>query len=70
MWTWESHSPLLGGQYGTIKSDLEGLGFVSEERRMVRRREDVALYIDFLTEDPNRNGFGLVWKRIFRYYFS
>jgi hypothetical protein len=47
-----------GGQYGTIKSDLEGLGFVSEERRMVRRREDVALYVDFLTEDPNRNALG------------
>jgi hypothetical protein len=47
-----------GGQYGTIKSDLEGLGFVSEDRRMVRRREDVALYIDFLTEDTNRNALG------------
>jgi hypothetical protein len=47
-----------GGQYGTIKSDLAGLGFVSEDRRMVRRRGNVALYIDFLTEDPNRTALG------------
>jgi len=47
-----------GGQYGTIKSDLEGLGFVSEDRGMVRRNGDLSLYIDFLTEDPNRNALG------------
>jgi hypothetical protein len=47
-----------GGQYGTIKSDLEGLGFVSEGQRLVRRRDDIGLYIDFLTEDPNRRALG------------
>jgi len=47
-----------GGQYGTIKSDLEGLGFVSEDRRLVRRKGNIALYVDFLTEDPNRNAPG------------
>jgi predicted nucleotidyltransferase len=47
-----------GGQYGTIRSDLEGLGFVSEGQRHVRRTGDIALYIDFLTEDPNQNALG------------
>ena len=47
-----------GGQYGTIESDLEGLGFVSEGQRLVRKRGDVALYIDFLTEDPNQRALG------------
>jgi hypothetical protein len=47
-----------GGQYGTIKSDLEGLGFVSEGQRLVRRSGDIALYIDFLTEDPNQRVLG------------
>ena len=47
-----------GGQYGTIKSDLEGLGFVSEGQRLVRKRGDIALYIDFLTEDPNQRALG------------
>jgi hypothetical protein len=47
-----------GGQYGTIKSDLEGLDFVSEGQRLVRRKEDIALYIDFLTEDANRRALG------------
>jgi hypothetical protein len=47
-----------GGQYGTIKSDLEGLGFLTEDRRLVRRTDDVALYIDFLTEDPLWNAPG------------
>ncbi len=42
-----------GGHYGTIKSDLEGLGFVSEGQRLVRRSGDLALYIDFLTEDAD-----------------
>jgi hypothetical protein len=41
-----------GGQYGTIKSDLAGLGFVSEGNRLVRNFENLALYLDFLTEDP------------------
>jgi hypothetical protein len=47
-----------GGQYGTIKSDLEGLGFISEGPRLVRKREDISLYIDFLTEDPNQRALG------------
>jgi len=47
-----------GGQYGTIKSHLEGLGFVSEVQRLVRRRSGIALYIDFLTEDSDRNALG------------
>ena len=47
-----------GGQYGTIKSDLEGLGFVAEDRRVAAKKGDVALYIDFLTEDPHRNALG------------
>jgi hypothetical protein len=41
-----------GGQYGTIKSDLAGLGFVSEGNRLARKLGDVNLYLDFLTEDP------------------
>jgi hypothetical protein len=41
-----------GGQYGTIKSDLAGLDFVSEGDRLVRKFGDLALYLDFLTEDP------------------
>jgi len=41
-----------GGQYGTIKTDLGGLGFVSEGNRLVRKFGDIALYLDFLTEDP------------------
>jgi hypothetical protein len=47
-----------GGQYGTIKSDLEGLGFVSEGQRLVRKRGDLALYIDFLTEDADQRALG------------
>jgi hypothetical protein len=41
-----------------LKSDLEGLGFVSEDQRFVQRRGDIALYIDFLTEDSNQNALG------------
>lgn len=41
-----------GGQYGTIKSDLAGLGFVSEGNRLVRHFGSLGLYLDFLTEDP------------------
>jgi hypothetical protein len=41
-----------GGQYGTIKSDLAGLGFVSEGSRLVRKFGNLNLYLDFLTEDP------------------
>jgi predicted nucleotidyltransferase len=41
-----------GGQYGTIKSDLAGLGFKSEGNRLVRESGDMKLYLDFLTEDP------------------
>lgn len=41
-----------GGQYGTIRSDLGGLGFKSEDGRLVRRVGNLNLYLDFLTEDP------------------
>ncbi len=41
-----------GGQYGTIKSDLAGLGFVCEDNRFVRKFGNLNLYLDFLTEDP------------------
>ena len=41
-----------GGQYGTIKSDLAGLGFVPEGDRLVRKFGHLGLYLDFLTEDP------------------
>jgi hypothetical protein len=41
-----------GGQYGTIKSDLAGLGFVPEGNRLVRKFGSLGLYLDFLTEDP------------------
>jgi hypothetical protein len=47
-----------GGQYGTIKSDLEGLGFVSEGQRLVRRSGNIALYVDFLTEDADQRVLG------------
>src|SRR5215475_8031570 len=41
-----------GGQYGTIKSDLSGLGFKLEENRIVREFGNLKLYLDFITEDP------------------
>ncbi len=41
-----------GGQYGTIKSDLEGLSFKTENQRLVRKFGNMNLYLDFLTEDP------------------
>jgi predicted nucleotidyltransferase len=41
-----------GGQYGTIKSDLAGLGFVAEDNRLVQKFGDIQVYLDFLTEDP------------------
>lgn len=41
-----------GGQYGTIKSDLAGLGFISEGNRLVRKFGDIPIYLDFLTEAP------------------
>lgn len=41
-----------GGQYGTIKSDLAGLGFVSEDNRLVRKFGEIQVYLDFLVEDP------------------
>lgn len=50
-----------GDQYGTIKTDLTGLGFRPEKQRMVRRHGDLNLYIDFLTDDPpNTTGSRLV----------
>ncbi|MBM3853813.1 MAG: hypothetical protein FJ399_11760 [Verrucomicrobia bacterium] len=41
-----------GDQYGTIKSDLAGLGFKSDSNRLVRTDGGLNLYLDFLTEDP------------------
>ena len=41
-----------GGQYGTIRSDLSGLGFEREGARLVRKVGHQNLYVDFLTEDP------------------
>jgi predicted nucleotidyltransferase len=44
-----------GGQYGTILSDLGGLGFkpgAESRNRLVREVEGMALYVDFLTEAP------------------
>jgi hypothetical protein len=41
-----------GGQYGTIQSDLGGLGFKAEGSRLVRAFNGLNLYLDFLTEDP------------------
>lgn len=41
-----------GGQYGTIQSDLSGLGFKTEDHRLVRREGTLNLYVDFLTEAP------------------
>ena len=44
-----------GGQYGTIQSDLGGLGFKPSDEypnRLVREVEGMALYVDFLTEAP------------------
>jgi hypothetical protein len=40
------------GQYGTIKTDLSGLGFKTEGTRLVRKFGNLNLYLDFLTEDP------------------
>src|SRR5687767_11122902 len=36
-----------GGQYGTIKSDMAGLGFVPEGNRLVRKFGSLGLYLDF-----------------------
>lgn len=41
------------GQYGTIRSDLAGLGFTTINDQLVRMRDGFALYIDFLTEDTS-----------------
>ena len=41
-----------GEQYGTIKTDLAGLGFKSEGNRLVRKFGSLNLYLDFLTEAP------------------
>ena len=45
-----------GGQYGTVRSDLAGLGFKPDQdhpNRLVRQVEDMALSVDFLTELPS-----------------
>ncbi len=41
-----------GEQYGTIKSDLAGLGFKPEGNRLVCKRGALNIYLDFLTEEP------------------
>jgi hypothetical protein len=44
-----------GGQYGTVQSDLSGLGFQPESthsNRLVRQVDGMSLYVDFLTEAP------------------
>lgn len=41
-----------GEQYGTIQTDLSGLGFKIEDHRMVRKFGSLNLFIDFLTEAP------------------
>jgi predicted nucleotidyltransferase len=41
-----------GDQYGTIKTDLGGLDFKSEGNRLVRKYQNLNLYLDFLTEHP------------------
>ena len=41
-----------GDQYGTIQSDLSGLGFKPEGNRLVRKHGGLHPYLDFLTEDP------------------
>ena len=48
-----------GGQYGTVRSDLAGLGFKSDNdqsNRLVRQVEGMALYVDFLTESTAASG--------------
>src|SRR5260221_12690043 len=47
-----------GGMYGTIESDLAGLGFVHDKSRMVRKQGNTNLYIYFLTEDPRQQALG------------
>jgi hypothetical protein len=42
-----------GEQYGTIKSDLAGLGFKPDGARLVRKYGNMNLYLDFLTEHPS-----------------
>jgi hypothetical protein len=45
-----------GGQYGTIQSDLAGLGFKPSpeyRNRLVREVSGMAMYVDFLTEAPH-----------------
>ena len=50
-----------GGQYGTIKSDLAGLGFVAENNRLVRKFGEIQVYVDFLVEDsPLQTGARIV----------
>jgi len=48
-----------GGQYGTIRSDLGGLGFEQDKdqpNRLVRQVQGISLYVDFLTEAPHAIG--------------
>ncbi len=44
--------------YGTILSDLSGLGFKQEDERLVRMVRGRSLYIEFLTEDADLRGSG------------
>lgn len=39
-----------GGQYGTVSSHLQGLGFKAEAGRFRRDLKGLTLYVDFLTE--------------------
>ena len=39
-----------GGQYGTISSHLQGLGFTREEQRFRKDINGLPLFVDFLTE--------------------
>ena len=44
-----------GGQYGTVKNDLCGIGFKQDKEqpnRLVREVQNMKLYVDFLTESP------------------
>jgi len=48
-----------GGLYGTVQTDLGGLGFRPDKKapnRLVREVEGMALYVDFLTEAPPATG--------------
>jgi predicted nucleotidyltransferase len=43
-----------GGQYGTISSHLQGLGFKQENQRFWRDIDGLPIFVDFLTETGQR----------------